>query len=108
MAPGETDTSFPDALYPHPPRLTQPNDLSQAQQFWVIKHGIKMSAMPAWGGTHTDQQIWNIVAFLQRLPTLTPEQYRALAPAAGAEGAHQHEHGAGEAPVQEPVPEPAH
>ena len=104
MAPGESDTSFPDALYPHPPRLTEKNDLSQAEQFWVIKHGIKMSAMPAWGATHADTSIWNIVAFLQRLPTLTPEQYKALLPAAGAEGAHPHEHDATDAPPQEPVP----
>lgn len=48
---------------------------SAARQFLIIKHGIKMSAMPAWGKTHDDATIWTIVAFLQQLPTLTPEQY---------------------------------
>jgi len=102
MAPGDSDTSFPDALYPRPPRLTATNDLSPAQQYWVIKHGIKLSAMPAWGATHNDRSIWNIVAFLQRLPTLTPEQYRALLPAQAESTAPQH--GPLDAPVQEPTP----
>ena len=103
MAPGETDTSFPDALNPRPPRLTQPSRLNPAEQFWVIKHGIKMSGMPAWGAMHDDQSIWNIVALLQRLPTLNPEQYKALLPPAGS-GAAPQAQGAEGAPVQEPVP----
>ena len=35
---------------------------SWAEMFWTIKHGIKMSAMPAWGTTHDNQAIWNIVS----------------------------------------------
>ena len=100
MAPGATDTSFPDALYPHPPRLTEKSDLTPAQQFWIIKHGIKLSAMPAWGGIHDDRSLWNIVAFLQRLPELSRDQYQAMLPAPGSGGEHEH----AEAPVQEPVP----
>ena len=103
IAPGETDTSFPDAMYPRPPRLTQPMRLSQAEQFWVIKHGVKMSGMPAWGATQNDQSIWNVVAFLQRLPGMTPEQYRTLLPAA-AVAPQLPPPGADGAPVQEPVP----
>jgi ketosteroid isomerase-like protein len=37
-----------------------------------------MTAMPAWGATHDDQRIWAMVAFLQKLPSLTPEQYQIL------------------------------
>ena len=65
-------------LYPRPPDLTEHLSASPAEEFWVIKHGIKMSAMPAWGKTHDDRSIWGIVAFLQKLPGLTPEQYRTL------------------------------
>lgn len=46
--------------------------------FWVIKHGIKMSAMPAWGPTHDDATIWSMVAFLQKLPILDATQYKAI------------------------------
>ena len=46
--------------------------------FWVIKHGIKMSAMPAWGSSHDDPTIWSMVAFLRKLPELSPEQYKSI------------------------------
>jgi len=44
----------------------------------VVKHGLKMTGMPAWGITHDDELLWDIVAFLRKLPELTPEQYKAL------------------------------
>ena len=47
--------------------------------FWIIKHGIKMSAMPAWGKTLDDEAIWDVVAFVRKMPNLTPEDYRQLA-----------------------------
>jgi len=78
FAPGTQQSEIREGLYPQPPNLTEKTDLVPAEMFWAIKHGIKMSAMPAWGKTHDDQNIWGIVAFLQQLPDLTPEQYRAL------------------------------
>lgn len=78
LAPGVDDTELRPGLYPMPPNLTK-NDVGDPRRtFWVIKHGIKMSAMPAWGKTHTDEQMWNMVAFLQKLPDMTPAQYAQL------------------------------
>ena len=37
-----------------------------------------MSGMPAWGVTHDDELLWSVVAFLQKLPELTPDQYQTL------------------------------
>ncbi|MGH8456557.1 MAG: c-type cytochrome, partial [Stenotrophobium sp.] len=67
---------------------------SPAEEFWMIKHGVKMTAMPAWGPTHDDAKIWGMVAFLQKLPKLTPAQYAAMTGAAGgqAHDADQHMH----------------
>jgi mono/diheme cytochrome c family protein len=48
------------------------------EAFWVIKHGIKMSAMPAWGFSHDDPTIWSMVAFVQKLPAMSPAQYRDI------------------------------
>jgi len=48
------------------------------REFWVVKHGIKMSAMPAWGKTLNDAAIWDIVAFARRMPLMTPEAYQQL------------------------------
>lgn len=64
-------------LYPQPPDLTRVR-IDPKVAFWAIKHGIKMSAMPAWGASHDDATIWSMVAFLQTLPDLSPSQYRDI------------------------------
>lgn len=78
LKPGMNDPELRAAMYPQPPDLTKVKREDPAQTFWIIKHGIKMSAMPAWGATHDDQRIWAMVAFLQQLPRLTPDQYQIL------------------------------
>ena len=45
-----------------------------AQTFWIIKHGIKMSGMPAWEYRLEERELWAIVAFLDALPLMTPDQ----------------------------------
>jgi len=78
LGPGIGDNEFRRGLYPQPPDLSKPDGSDEdesAEWFWVIKHGIKGSAMPAWGLTHDDATIWSIVAFIRTLPQLTPEQY---------------------------------
>jgi len=82
LAPGMAENEMRPGLYPHPPRLAMFQG-EAGEQFWIIKHGIKMSAMPAWGKTHSDEEIWNMVAFLQRLPKLSPAQYQALVKSGG-------------------------
>jgi mono/diheme cytochrome c family protein len=78
LQPGVEKSELRVGMYPKPPNLTQVKRADPAQTFWIIKHGIKMSAMPAWGATHDDQSIWAMVAFLQQLPRLTPAQYQIL------------------------------
>jgi mono/diheme cytochrome c family protein len=95
-APGAKESELREGLYPQPPKLTERIDASPAEMFWVIKHGIKMSALPAWGKTHDDRSIWGIVAFLQKLPEFTPEQYQALVSRNSEADHHHHDHEAGE------------
>jgi len=96
LAPGITTSELRQGLYPAPPDFTAGISLRPAEAFWVIKHGIKMSAMPAWGGTHDDRTIWAMVAFLQQLPTLDATAYAALSGAPDAAdhvaGDHDHDH----------------
>jgi mono/diheme cytochrome c family protein len=81
LAPGVTKSDLRPGLYPHPPNLSQA-DLDDPQKaFWTIKHGIKMSAMPAWGKTLDDNAIWDVVAFLRKMPVMTPEAYQQILPA---------------------------
>ena len=91
LAPGETDAEMRPGLYPQPPNLTQVR-LDPKDEFWVIKHGLKMSAMPAWGGSHDDATIWSMVAFLQKLPDMTPSQYKDIVAKAPPDEDMDHEH----------------
>jgi len=77
LKPGMKDSEIRPGLYPQPPNLSQVR-VEPKEAFWVIKHGIKMSAMPAWGGSHDDQTMWSMVAFLQKLPDMTPQQYKDI------------------------------
>lgn len=68
LAPGSGPTELSAGLSPAPPDLTQVA-VEPARAFWVITHGIKASGMPAWGRSMDAAYVWNLVAFLQRLPT---------------------------------------
>jgi mono/diheme cytochrome c family protein len=78
LAPGMTRTEISRGLYPRAPELRRGSGLSPAEEFWVVKHGLKMTGMPAWGVTHDDELLWDVVAFLRKLPELTADQYQTL------------------------------
>jgi mono/diheme cytochrome c family protein len=81
LAPGVTKSDIRPGLYPHPPNLAQEETQDSQRAFWIIKHGIKMSAMPAWGKSLDDGAIWDIVAFVRAMPEMTPETYQQLSQA---------------------------
>ncbi|WP_181295363.1 cytochrome c [Pseudomonas sp. Q2-TVG4-2] len=92
LAPGVAGTELSQNLNPAPPNLTNRNRPDDpASDFWVIKHGIKATGMPAWGKSMADPYIWGLVALLEQLPSLTAMDYRALV--ATSDG---HQHGGGE------------
>jgi mono/diheme cytochrome c family protein len=80
-APGVRPGELAAGLNPHPPLLArsvdewQPNEL-----FWITKYGIRMTGMPSWAHDLSDEETWQITAFLLQLPTMTAEQYQAMAP----------------------------
>ena len=90
LAPGMPENEMRPGLNPKPPLLARGRAGHAAEEFWIIKHGIKMTSMPAWGLTHSDAEIWNMVAFLQKLPALSAVQYRALVAQSGDHHAHDH------------------
>ena len=77
LTPGMQDSEIRPGLYPQPPNLSKIS-VDPREAFWVTKHGIKMSAMPAWGISHDDETIWSLVAFLQKLPGMTSDQYKEM------------------------------
>ncbi len=78
LAPGMPDTEIRHGLYPQPPDLSQGKPPAPATVFWIVKHGIKFTAMPGWGATHDDPALWSIVAFVEKLPSLSADQYAAI------------------------------
>jgi mono/diheme cytochrome c family protein/ketosteroid isomerase-like protein len=91
LAPGMAETELNRGLSPTPPNLAKHAHADAAEAFWVIKHGIKATGMPAWGTHMEDPYIWDVVAFLRKLPELSAEQYQAEVAASGG-----HSHGGGE------------
>ncbi len=88
-APGQDPEAMGQGLNPPPPDLAKTAlEMSPAELFWVIKHGIKMTGMPAWGVTHDDDAIWPVVAFLTKLPELDATQYKELLANAKDTGHH--------------------
>jgi mono/diheme cytochrome c family protein len=77
--PGEQPQEIAKGLWPEAPDLakTAP-DWTPGELCWITKNGIKFSAMPAWGATHSDEKIWEIMAFLEKLPSLSPAEYRQM------------------------------
>ncbi|VAW92985.1 Cytochrome c family protein [hydrothermal vent metagenome] len=96
LAPGIEKSELYEGLYPQPPVFYKRSALSEREPheaFWVIKNGLKLTGMPAWGIYNSDDQIWDIVAFISSMKNMSPEQYKKLA-AAGEHGhAKGNEHG---------------
>jgi mono/diheme cytochrome c family protein len=79
-APGKEQGELSQkGFYPRPPQLVRTvKEFTPQQLFWIIKNGLKTTAMPAFGPTHSDDLIWAIVAFTQKLPNMTKEQYQTF------------------------------
>jgi mono/diheme cytochrome c family protein len=57
-------------MYPRGADLTSPEvqRYSDRELFWIVKNGIRMSGMPAFGKGETDEHIWKLVQYLRTLP----------------------------------------
>jgi len=78
-APGVNWAKFSEGLHPDPPDLKEVVDhRSPSQLFWVVKHGINMTGMPSFAlAGAKDDEIWSVVAFLKKLPSVTEADYKA-------------------------------
>ena len=88
LAPGMEETELSLGLYPAPPVFyrSEHGIHDPAATFWTIKNGLKLTGMPAWGAFHSDQQIWELVAFLSKLKGMGEDEYSILV----GEGGHSH------------------
>lgn len=79
-APGEESSPIRKGLNPQPPTLDSQRvqGRSDGALFWIVKNGIRMTGMPAFGKTHREEEVWAIVSFVRQLPRIKPEEYRTL------------------------------
>jgi cytochrome c553 len=79
-APGVPLPPVMQAATPAPPELRGTVDAwTDRQLFWIIKHGVKFTAMPAWPAPDRDDEVWRMVAFVRQLPSMNPAEYEQLA-----------------------------
>ena len=79
-APGREPSEIGQGLNPKPPKLdtAEVQAYSDAELYWIIAHGIRMTGMPAFGPTHEERTLWSLVAFLRKLPGMNAQQYAAM------------------------------
>lgn len=78
-APGVSQGDIGKSMQPVPGPLVDALQRWRPREiYWITRHGIKMSGMPAWEFRLDDAQLWDITAFVQRLPQLSPQDYAAI------------------------------
>ncbi|HTH60990.1 MAG TPA: cytochrome c [Paraburkholderia sp.] len=78
-APGRDPSPIASGLRPAPPALLAATRRNKpVLMFWAIKHGVNMTAMPAFGNTQSDERIWQAAAFLFHARGISPQAYAAL------------------------------
>jgi mono/diheme cytochrome c family protein len=78
-APGVAPEPFALGLTPLATPLQRSGlERTPAELYWMVKHGMKMTAMPAWEFRMSEDELWAVVAFVQRLPHYSVPEYRAL------------------------------
>jgi len=79
-APGVAPDPLAEGMTPAPPNLMPTaREWPSTHIYWVIRHGVKMTAMPAWQDRMSDSDMWDLVAFVRNMAELTPQQYKAMA-----------------------------
>jgi mono/diheme cytochrome c family protein len=78
-APAVERVAWARGLNPSPPYLLDAaRQWSPAELYWIVRDGVKMTAMPAWTETLSDTQVWDCVGFLEALPYLSAADYARM------------------------------
>jgi len=86
-APGQNPGDIGQGLNPEAPYLPDVvGGFTPGQLFWIIKHGIRFTGMASYGKVRKDDEIWSLVAFVQRLAKMTPEEYKQMEQSVGGSG----------------------
>jgi mono/diheme cytochrome c family protein len=79
---GGGDTEIGHGLYPRAPDMRRPETqaLSDGELFAIIKNGVRLTGMPAWGNDDpaSDEATWKLVHFIRHLPAITAAELRKM------------------------------
>src|SRR5262249_8693214 len=82
--PDQPDSVAGDGMFPQAPQLFIPDDgvtdAPAGVTYWKVQNGIRLTGMPSFKATLTDQQMWNVTALLARADKLPPAVMDALKP----------------------------
>ncbi len=85
-APGVEWAKFSEGMKPDPPDLKDiVGGRTPEQLFWVVKNGINMTGMPSFAKAGaSDENLWKVVAFLKKLPTVSEADFKSWTEPASA------------------------
>lgn len=82
-APGIAPDALAYGMTPEPANLVATaREWPAGEIYWVVRHGIKMTGMPAWNRHLSDEEMWDVVAFVMALPQMSPSEYATFDPQA--------------------------
>jgi mono/diheme cytochrome c family protein len=74
--PGASREPVGSSLQPVPgPLVDAARRWKPREVYWITRHGVKMSGMPAWELRLSDAELWAVAAFVNRLGDLSPADY---------------------------------
>ncbi len=77
--PGVAQNDIALGMQPVPgPLVNASMRFNTRELYWITRNGITMSGMPAWKLQLSEGDTWALVAFIERLPLLSPASYRQL------------------------------
>ncbi len=93
-APGYPPAEFAEGLYPKPPILATEDvqKRSDAELYWIIRNGIKMTGMPSFGVTHDSEELLGLLAFLRRVAGMSVEEYGNMVKSMDMADSEEHHH----------------
>lgn len=79
---GRGRTEIGQNLYPRAPDMAgqETQKLSDGELFYIIKNGVRLTGMPAWGKDtpEDDRQSWALVAFIRHMPSITAKELEEM------------------------------
>jgi thiosulfate dehydrogenase len=83
--PSNPDSQFSQSFDPPAPAFFKDApDMPENQNFYIIRHGIRWTGMPAWDQTLDETQTWQVVTFLSNVEKLPPAAQKILGPQAAS------------------------